>query len=107
MKDTVYARQLRKLEELKLFIDDAFSVTDDSMKLCETVRASVLGKLSVSVGGGHSEYFKRSANGGTVSVQLTCCLKCQETCAPLCMGYSNTCLYVMPVFLNLCETAAR
>jgi len=89
VKNTVYARQLRRLEERELYIDDAFSDADGSMKLCETVRASVLGKLSVSVGG-HSEYFKRSVNGGTVSVQLTCCLKCQETCEPLCMGYSNT-----------------
>jgi hypothetical protein len=45
----VYARHLTRLEELELFIDVAFSDTDDSTKLCETVRASVLGKLSVSL----------------------------------------------------------
>ena len=45
----MYARHLTRLEELELFVDDAFSGTDDSTKLSETVRASVLGKLSVSL----------------------------------------------------------
>ena len=60
------------------------------------------GNMNVSAGktqcviveGGNSEHFKRSINGGTASVHLTCFLKCQKACAPLCMRYSKH----MPVY---------
>jgi hypothetical protein len=48
------------LEELTLYIEDAFSDINDNRQLFETVRASVPERLRqyVNVGGRHFEHFR-------------------------------------------------